>query len=85
MFRNVEMEPAQCTGSGSYAERLQNEMSDAWIAYMESGNPSTKTTPWKRYTAEDRCRLQFSEETHMNSVSDDLMTKLVAKHVPLFL
>lgn len=36
VFRNVEMEPAHCTGY-QYAEKLQDQISKAWIAFMKKG------------------------------------------------
>ena len=85
VFRNVEKEPAQCTGSAGYAERLQDEVSDAWLAFMEKGDPSTPELNWRQYTSADRCRMQFAEKSKMNDVPDDLLMELVAKHVPVFL
>ena len=85
MFRNVEMDPAQCTGGGTYAERMQDEVSSAWIAFMETGDPSTPSLSWRQYRASDRCRMQFSESTHMSDASDDLLMELVSKHIPIFL
>ena len=85
MFRNVEMDPAQCTGSGTYAEQLQDEVSDAWLAFMEKGDPSTKVLPWRKYTANDRCRMMFCESSHMSGAADDTLMELVKKHVPGFL
>lgn len=85
VFRNVEMDPAQCTGGASYAQRLQDEVSDAWLEFMEKGDPSTQDNHWRRYTQTDRCRMQFAEDTHMNDAADDLLMELVSRHVPVFL
>ena len=82
-FRNVEMEPAHCTGP--YAERLQDQVSDAWLAFMENGDPSTPALSWRPYTTNDRCRMQFAERSHMTAEPDDLLMELAAKHALMFI
>ena len=81
VFRNVEMEEAHCTGAGIYAERVQEEVSRAWVSFMETGNPSTITLSWSPYTPENRCRMAFSEASHMTDVPDDELLSLVQKRV----
>ena len=84
MFRNVEMEPAHCTGTDTYAERLQEEVSRAWVNFMETGDPSAEGLEWRPYSADDRCRMIFAEESRMTDVADDELMALVAKHGPTF-
>ncbi|MDD3403507.1 MAG: carboxylesterase family protein [Hespellia sp.] len=78
VFRNVEMEPAQCTGY-EYTEKLQNQVSDAWIAFMQTGNPSTDELMWKPYRKDDPCRMKFAEECGMEEKDDSELLRLVAK------
>ena len=79
-FRNVEKEPAHCTGAGTYAERLQNEVSDAWLAFMKDGNPSTPSLSWKPFTLQEPCRMEFSEKSHMTAADDARLLDLLMRH-----
>ena len=85
VFRNVEMEEAHCTGSGIYAERVQEEVSRAWISFMETGDPSTSQLVWSPYTAKERCRMEFSEESRLTESPDDELLSLIKKHRPVFI
>jgi para-nitrobenzyl esterase len=85
MFRNVEMEPAHCTAADTYAEKVQDEVSRAWIRFMETGDPSTEDLPWDRYSPSRRCRMIFSERSGMTDTSDDELMELVGRHIPVFL
>ena len=44
-FRNTEQEAVICTAA-EYREELEKRMSEAWIALMKKGDPSTKELPW---------------------------------------
>lgn len=79
-FRNVEKEPAHCTGCGTYAERVQDEVSNAWLAFMKSGNPSTPSLEWEPHTASGKCRMLFAEESRMTDTDDSEMIRLMQKH-----
>lgn len=101
VFRNVEMEPAHCTGtklpdtttelpksvrdqirelSDGYVERLQDQISDAWLAFMEKGDPSTEKLSWVPYTIKDRARMNFAETSEMTAEDDRELMELVQKH-----
>lgn len=78
VFRNVEMEPAHCTGD-EYIERLQNQISNAWLAFMRTGTPSTDTLPWKPYSEEKPHRMIFAETCGMEEKDDAELLSLVQK------
>ena len=80
MFRNLEKEPAHCTGCGTYAEQLQDSVSDAWLAFMRTGNPSTPQLPWTPYTPSDRCRMIFAEQSGLTSADDTELLRIVQRH-----
>ena len=81
MFRNVDMEPAQCTGSGLYAERLMDQVSDAWLSFMKTGDPSTPALKWEPYTERNKARMKFAETSGMTDADDCLLISLVQKHM----
>lgn len=78
VFRNVEMEPAHCTGY-QYAEKLQDQISKAWIAFMKKGNPSTRSLKWSPYMKEHPDRMIFSEECGMEERDDSRLLKLISE------
>ena len=79
VFRNVEMEPAHCTGY-QYAEKVQEKVSKAWIAFMKKGNPSTRSLKWSTYTKEHPDRMIFAEECGMEEKDDTELLKLIQNH-----
>ena len=80
-FRNLEKEPAHCTGTRTYAEKLQDDVSRAWISFLESGNPSTSHLRWDPYTAGKPVRIEFAEETRMTDADDTELMRLLQKHM----
>lgn len=78
VFRNVEMEPAHCTGY-EYAAELSNYVSKAWLAFMKYGNPSTKKLKWTNFTQSHPDRMIFDRECHMESKDDtNLLSQIAA-------
>ena len=75
VFRNVEMEPAHCTGS--YTELVQDKVSEAWLAFMKNSDPSTDSLKWTPYTKEQPDRMIFAEECKMDSTNDSKLLRLV--------
>jgi para-nitrobenzyl esterase len=53
------------SGSGPQAGALSERMMDAWLAFAQSGDPSTKSLAFPRYTAADRVTCVFGEETEV--------------------
>ncbi len=101
VFRNVEMEPAHCTGSAvpeypenapenirrhaeerleGYTARLQEQISGAWLAFMETGDPSTENLPWTEYTGNAGARMNFAEKSGMTEESDLELLNLIMAH-----
>lgn len=76
VFRNVEMEPAHCTGY-TYAEGLQNRVSEAWLAFMKTGNPSTHHLQWAPFTKENPQRMIFAEKCGMETKDDTELLELI--------
>ena len=68
-FRNTELEPLICTAA-DYREELEDRMSEAWLAFMKNGDPSTKELPWEPYTVEHKTRMQFDGQSRMNRTDD---------------
>lgn len=81
VFRNVEMEPAQCTGV-EYTEQLQDTVSKAWLAFMKKGDPSTRKLKWNPYTTECPDRMIFAEECGMDTKDDTELLKLIMESYP---
>ena len=53
-------------GSGPDAQRLSQQMMDAWIAFAKTGNPSCESVgEWPRYDAAARRTLIFGKRTHV--------------------
>ena len=84
VFRNVDMEPVASTGY-EYSEKLQDEISDAWLAFMRTGNPSTEKLRWEPFTHDGMQRMVFAEVSRMESSDDREMMELVRQHVPAFI
>lgn len=78
VFRNVEMEPAHCTGS-EYTERLQNQVSEAWLSFMKTGSPSTEGLVWKPYSKEHPWRMIFAEECGMEEKDDTKLREAISQ------
>ena len=84
VFRNVDMEPVASTGY-EYSERLQDEISDAWLAFMRTGDPSTEKLAWEPYQHDGMQRMIFSEKSHMDASDDRELMELAGSHAPGFM
>jgi len=59
VFDNVRYTP-QMTGTGPEAQRMADQMSEAWIAFARTGNPrSGKLPPWPSYQMPRRATMVF--------------------------
>jgi len=56
---------ADFSGTGPEADELARRMMDAWLAFARSGDPSTPSDRWPRYTAADRPTCVFGEKTEV--------------------
>ena len=77
VFRNVDMEPAHCTGY-EYTTDLSNHISKAWLAFMKHGNLSTKQLKWTNFTPSHPDRMIFDRECHIETKDDSALLKLIA-------
>ena len=68
-FRNVESEALLCT-AWEYAEELEDRMSEAWLAFMKNGDPSTERLLWPPYTEDNRERMQFDAVSKAVAIDD---------------
>lgn len=78
VFRNVEMEPAHCTGY-QYTENVQDFVSNAWLAFMKTGDPSTEKLKWTPYQKKDPCRMVFAEWCGMEYTNDKDLLRLISE------
>jgi para-nitrobenzyl esterase len=68
VFDNVRHTP-QMTGTGPEAQRLADQMSEAWIAFARHGDPNTRSLPrWPPYDLARRSTLVFDT---VSKVVDD--------------
>ena len=62
MFGNVELQP-EMTGATKEAYALQDKITDAWISFIRTGNPNTKSLPkWKEYNPETQPTMVFDNK-----------------------
>jgi para-nitrobenzyl esterase len=64
-------------GSGDVAEKLSDDMMEAWIAFAKSGNPSNDTSgAWFRYDGGKRATMLFGDgDPHMTSAPNEARRK----------
>ena len=59
-FDNIKA-ATRLTGGGAEAMALADKVSDAWIAFARTGNPSTPKLPaWTAYNSADRPTMVFN-------------------------
>lgn len=62
VFDNVESGGVGLTGGGKEAQKMANQMSEAWIAFAATGNPNTSRSglpQWDPYDMEKRATIIF--------------------------
>jgi para-nitrobenzyl esterase len=64
VFNNVAAS-ARTNGGGREAQAVADAMSDAWIAFARTGDPSTSALDWPRYGPGQRSVMLFSPEPHV--------------------
>ena len=79
VFRNVDMEPAHCTGY-EYKDRLQDQISNAWLSFIRDGKPSAEELLWTPYTKEHPGRMIFDLECGMDESDDEELMEIAGKH-----
>jgi para-nitrobenzyl esterase len=65
------------TGGGPVAMALQDKVSQAWINFAKSGNPSQPGLEWKPYTKEDPQAMVFDTVSQSVSLRDDKLVSLL--------
>src|SRR3954447_2017627 len=59
-------------GSGPEADRLSEQMMDAWLAFARSGDPNTPALPeWSTYDGTQRATMVFGAHTHVENAPYD--------------
>ena len=59
VFDNVAKSESM-SGTGPEAQAIADQMSESWLAFAKTGNPSNKAIPaWPAYTAEQRNMMVF--------------------------
>lgn len=84
VFRNVDMEPVASTGF-EYTGKVQDEISEAWLAFMRTGNPSTENLKWEPFTHDGMQRMSFAEKSGMVESDDRELLQYVTKHTFWFI
>jgi len=70
------------TGGGPVAMALQDKVSQAWINFAKTGNPSQPGLEWKAYTKEDPQAMVFDTVGQSVSLRDDKLVSLLPAPAP---
>jgi para-nitrobenzyl esterase len=70
------------TGGGPVALALQDKVSQAWITFAKTGNPSQPGLEWKPYTKEDPQAMVFDTVSQSVSLRDDKLVALLPPPTP---
>ena len=65
------------TGGGAAALALQDKVSQAWINFAKTGNPSQPGLVWKPYTKEDPQAMVFDSVSQSVPLRDDTLVSLL--------
>lgn len=76
VFDNVAKVPSMFGGTvPQEAQKLADQMSEAWIAFARTGTPNTETIPdWPAYDAQERLAMRFDIDSQV--VRDPLGAKI---------
>ena len=66
------------TGGGPEAMALQDKVSQAWINFAKTGNPSQPGLEWKPYTQADPQAMVFDSTSRSYALRDDKLVDLLA-------
>ena len=58
VFNNIDKAVMQI-GGGEEARRIEDAMSQAWINFARTGDPSTEEMEWPAYTREEGATMMF--------------------------
>jgi para-nitrobenzyl esterase len=65
------------TGGGPVAMALQDKVSQAWINFAKTGNPSQPGLPWKPYKTDDPEAMVFDTVSKSVALRDDKLVSLL--------
>jgi para-nitrobenzyl esterase len=65
------------TGGGPVALALQDKVSQAWINFARTGNPSQPGLEWKPYTKENEEAMVFDSASQTVALRDDKLVSLL--------
>ena len=78
VFNNLGRNPMSGGQVTDEAQRVADAMSDAWISFARTGNPSTSALQWPAFTNANRATMLFAKENGVRiGFDDDLMRQLV--------
>lgn len=77
VFHNIDKIEARI-GDGADARKLQDQMSDAWIAFARTGKPAVPGGPeWKPFTRKQENVMIFDDQVRLADAPDYALLKLV--------
>lgn len=77
VFGNKETSPIKTTDPAA-AQKVQDEMTGAWIAFAKTGDPSTANLKWEAYTNSGGATMIFDENTRLAHNHDKKLIQLLA-------
>lgn len=79
VFHNLSVPEVQiATGGAPVGFALQDKVSQAWINFARSGNPSQRTLEWKPFTAADPQTMVFDIVSECRALHDEKMSSLTS-------
>lgn len=82
LFHNVDIPVVSiATGGGENeaAHKVQDTVADAFLAFAETGDPSTENLEWKAYTAEEKNIMVFDENSECKVLGDEQLYTLMSE------
>ncbi len=77
-FHNVGLPQSRlATGGTPAALALQDKVSQAWINFARTGNPSQPGLEWKPYTGQDAQTMVFDTVSESRALHDDVLVSLM--------
>lgn len=77
VFGNKETSPIKTTDLAT-AQKVQDEMTGAWIAFAKTGDPNTTNLKWEPYTNNGGATMIFDENTRLAYNHDKKLIQLLA-------
>lgn len=77
VFGNKETSPIKTTDPAT-AQKVQDEMTGAWIAFAKTGDTSTVSLKWEAYTNLGGATMIFDEDTRLVRNHDKKLIQLLA-------